>query len=145
VKTAAQSTSVPGSFRSPSYEHATAGKTMRAGVIFCPPETPLRQVARMMATEHIHCVVVIDEGRWGVVSDLDLLRGAAADLKTLTAGDFAVSDLPTVTTDDRLERAMQMMVEHEVAHLLVLEPTSERAAGVLSTLDVAGVLAWGEA
>jgi CBS domain-containing protein len=142
---AADSTSPPGSFRSPAYEHATAADAMRAGVISCPSETPLRQVAQMMATEHIHCVVVIDEGRWGVVSDLDLLRAADGELETLTAGEVAVSDLPTVTTEERLDRAAQVMVEHEVAHLLVLDPGSERAAGVLSTLDVAGVLAWGQA
>jgi CBS domain-containing protein len=139
------STKPAGSFRSPAYEHATAADAMRAGVISCPPETPLRQVARMMAAEHIHCVVVIDEGRWGVVSDLDLLRAADGELETLTAGDIAVSDLPTVSAEERLDRAAQVMVEHEVAHLLVVEPTSERAAGVLSTLDISGVLAWGQA
>jgi CBS domain-containing protein len=141
----APSTKPTDSYRTPSYEHATAGEAMRAGVISCPPETPLRQVAQMMATEHIHCVVVIDEGRWGVVSDLDLLRAADGDLETVMAGDVAASDLPTVTTEERLDRVAQVMVEHEVAHLLVVEPTSERAAGVLSTLDVAGVLAWGQA
>jgi hypothetical protein len=44
------------SYRTPA-EHATASDPMRAGVISCPPEAPLRQVAQMMATEHIHCVV----------------------------------------------------------------------------------------
>jgi CBS domain-containing protein len=130
--------------RTPSYEHATVGGAMRAGVLSCPPETPLRQVAEMMAEHQIHCVVVVEEGEWGVVSDLDLLRAADEERESLTAGDVAASDLPTVTTEERLDRAAQVMVEHEVAHLLVLEPRSNRAAGVLSTLDVAGVLAWGE-
>jgi CBS domain-containing protein len=134
-----------GSYRTPSYEHATVGDAMRAGVISCPPETSLRRVARVMAAEHIHSIVVIDEDRWGVVTDLDLLRAAPGDLETLTAKDAAASDLPTVTTDERLDRAARIMVEHEAAHLLCLEPASQRAAGILSSLDIAGILAWGEA
>ena len=31
------------------YEHATAGDAMRQEVIYCPPEAPLRTVARIMA------------------------------------------------------------------------------------------------
>jgi CBS domain-containing protein len=35
------------------------------------------------------------------------------------------------------------MVEHEVRHALVVDPRSGRPVGVLSTLDLAGVLAAG--
>ena len=38
-----------------------------------------------------------------------------------------------------------MMIEHEVTHLVVVDPQSDKAVGVLSTLDVAGLLAWGRA
>jgi CBS domain-containing protein len=125
----------------PAYEEATAGEAMRPGVISCPPETTLRQVARMMARERIHCVVVSEDGSWRVVSDLDLLRAAEMDLDVTTAGEIAASDLPTAAPDERLDRAGQLMAEREVAHLLVVERASGRPAGVLSTLDVAGVLA----
>ena len=37
------------------------------------------------------------------------------------------------------------MLTHGVSHLVVIEPESERPVGILSTLDIAGVLAWGEA
>ena len=77
-----------GSFRTPSYEHATAAEAMRPGVISCLPEATQRQLARA---------------------------------------------------------AQQLMVEHEVAHVLVVERTAGRPARVLSTLDVAGALAWGRA
>jgi CBS domain-containing protein len=33
------------------------------------------------------------------------------------------------------------MVEHEVSHLIVVEPRSARPVGVLSTLDIARALA----
>jgi CBS domain-containing protein len=41
---------------------------------------------------------------------------------------------------DPLERAMQLMTEHEVTHVIVVERHAGRPIGVLSTLDVARAL-----
>lgn len=60
------------------------------------------------------------------------------------AGDYASSELITVDMGEPLERAAQLMVEHHLAHLLVMGP-GEMPIGVISTLDVAGAIAWGEA
>jgi CBS domain-containing protein len=49
----------------------------------------------------------------------------------------------SVAADDSLERAAQLMAEHEVSHLVVIQPHSGPPVGVLSALDLAGVLAWG--
>jgi CBS domain-containing protein len=50
----------------------------------------------------------------------------------------------TVEAREPLERAAQLMVEHQLSHLLVLSAKAQ-PIGVVSTLDVAGCLAWGEA
>lgn len=122
------------------YERATVGDAMRVGVVSCPAETPLRQVARMMAAERIHCVVVMQEAGWGVVTDSDLIRAAEGDVDRTTAGQVAGSAIPKVTPGDPLDRAARLMVEHEVSHVLVVEEPTGHAVGVLSTLDVARVL-----
>ena len=123
---------------------------MHPGMISCPPETPLRTVARMMAGYRVHAIVVHahDEEElptgdgWGVITDADLVgAGLQDDLDTLAAGQFAATPALTVTTVDPLARAMQLMVEHEVTHLIVVERHSGRPIGVLSTLDVARALA----
>jgi CBS domain-containing protein len=132
-----------GSYWTPAYEHASAGDAMRPGLIVCLPETPLRTVAQMMAREHIHCIFVTADDSWSVVSDADLLRAAGEDLDLVTAGEVATSDVPTVLAAEPLERAAGLMTERQVSHVLVLEPDSRRPLGVLSTLDVAGILAWG--
>jgi CBS domain-containing protein len=44
-----------------------------------------------------------------------------------------------------LRDAVQEMLAHRVSHVIVADPAAQRPVGVLSTLDVAGVLAWGEA
>ena len=46
--------------RSASFETGTVGDAMSHGVISCPPETPLRVVARMMATYRVHAIFVFE-------------------------------------------------------------------------------------
>jgi CBS domain-containing protein len=133
----------------PSLEQLHVGDAMHPGVITCPLATPLRDVARMMATYRIHAVVALgddergrERGLWGVVSDLDLVRaGRAGDLDERTAGEVAATPLVMVASDDELGRAAQLMDEHEVTHLVVVDRRSARPIGVLSTLDVARALA----
>jgi CBS domain-containing protein len=138
---------IEGSYRTPSFEKAQVSDAMHPGVVSCARDTPLRTVAQIMAERHIHSVVVSDLGSevsgWGVVADVDLLGAADGDLDTLTAGETAGTELPTVTPDETLSRAAQLMAEHGVSHLIVVE--DGRAVGVVSTLDVAGIIAWGRA
>ncbi|MGZ8698040.1 MAG: CBS domain-containing protein, partial [Gaiellaceae bacterium] len=65
----------------------------------------------------------------------------AADLDEQTSRTIAATPALTVTTSDQLARAAQLMVEHEVSHLIVIEPQSARPIGVLSTLDITRALA----
>jgi CBS domain-containing protein len=123
---------------------------MHAGFVTCAADTPLRDVARMMAEHRIHCVAVPDiEGTetlaWGIVSDLDIVGAAAAgSVEGRTAADVAASEALAISDDDMLDRAVRLMSEHEVAHLVVVGAATGRPVGVLSTLDVARLLAWDE-
>ena len=123
---------------------------MHPGVISCPSETPLRTVARMMAGYRVHAIIVHgheteplpDGSLWGVVSDVDLIAAARdPDFDRHTAAGLAATPVLQVATVDPLLRAVQLMVEHEVSHLIVVERHSERPIGVVSTLDVARALA----
>jgi CBS domain-containing protein len=113
---------------------------MQLGLFECTPETDLRSVAQLMVTKTIHCVVVAGD-RWGIVSDIDLMRALEPGLEDVTAGDVAATDFVVVRPDDSLEHAAQLMAEHETAHLIVVSPETGRPAGMLSTLDVARALA----
>jgi CBS domain-containing protein len=124
-------------------------EAMHKGLFTCTADTPLSSVARIMANEHIHAVVVSgiaidprgDDHAWGIVSDLDLLRAALALSGDVAAGQVAAMEFLTVDAGESLERAAQMMAEHEVTHLIVLDPRSGHAVGVLSTHDIAGAIA----
>jgi CBS domain-containing protein len=136
------------SHRIRSLEELRVMDAMHPGMVTCPPDTPLRTVARMMASYRIHAILVhadedaSDGERWGVVTDTDLVRVAReVDLDEVAAGRIAGTPVLVVTTVDPLEHAIQLMVEHEVTHLVVVERHSARPLGILSTLDVARALA----
>lgn len=143
-----------GSLRVPRMARARVQDAMHPGVITVSPETPLREVARLLATKHIHCVAV-EAGaelgarpRWSLVSATDLVRASVGSgegsFEELTAAAVAASDPPTVSTSDQLERAARVMAERGAEHLIVVAAEDGRPVGVLSTLDIAGVLAWSE-
>jgi len=109
-------------------------------------------VARVMATHHVHCVAVvgISHGKpecfvWGIISDLDLLAAGIREETETTARDLAAQPVITVRPSMPLREAGEAMVRNGVSHLVVIDGETGRPIGILSTLDVAGVLAWGEA
>lgn len=134
---------VEGTWRVPSFEHAHVSDAMRAGVIGCPPDASLRTVARMMVTNHVHSVVVTAGGEApvGVVSERQLLEAAGPATRERTADSLA-TDPVTVFADDPLSHATEIMLEAGVTHVLVVDAAG-RPLGMLSALDVAGILAWG--
>jgi CBS domain-containing protein len=140
-------TQVAGSYLLPSFEHGRVADAMRPGVISCSGDTPMDEVARIMATNHIHALVVTESsagGAWGIVTDQDVVATAheAADR---TAGECAHRDPVTVDPGQTLEEAAGLMRDKAVSHLVVVHPARTMPLGVLSTLDIVGVVAWGRA
>ena len=132
----------------PRYDDAKVEDAMHAGVLSCPPETPLWTVARMMANYSVHSVVVThidaegesDERAWGIVSSLALTRACVAGADEPTAGGVASTDVITVSPGDPLASAAQLMADHGTEHIVVAD-LHDRPVGVVSTRDVAAVLA----
>jgi CBS domain-containing protein len=129
-------------------DQTTVADVMHHGVLTCGLYAPLIQVARMMAEENVHCVVVwneppevTDTPLWGVVSDLDLVSVAASEnLGDRTAGGSANTPVLMISTHEPLRRAAQIMAEHAVSHLVAVDPLTTKPVGVLSTLDIARAL-----
>jgi CBS domain-containing protein len=141
-----------GSYLLPQFEHATVADAMHPGILSCDAEATLADVARMMSTHHVHCIVVTgtgggrdDESRvWGVISDFDLLSARMRPDTPDTAAELAQQPLITVDTTAALRTAAELMLTKDSSHLVAVNPETRRPVGVLSTLDIAGVLAWGE-
>lgn len=121
---------------------------MHAGIVSCSPDTPLEEVARMMGDYRVHAIAVAELshgrpwGAWRIVSDMDVMA-AVATRQQPTAGQVAAGAAVTVSADEGLDRAAQLMSEHHVAHLVVVDPEVHYPVGIISTLDVAS--AYGDA
>jgi CBS domain-containing protein len=134
----------------PVLHRVSVGEAMHRGVLTVPLTAPLSIVGRMMAQYQVHCVVALGEAPygdtasrvWGLISDVDFARVAASEgIEDRTAGGSATSEVVTVGPSDSVHHAVNLMSEHGVTHLIVVDPISDRPLGVLSTLDVAAVLA----
>ena len=137
-----------GSYLTPSFDHARVADAMRPRVLTCDPETPLVNVAQRMASEHVHAIVVlletvdpdgeISRRPWAVVTDHDILRSAAFIATGLLATSRGEVCSPTARP---LPTSGRMLEHHEPRG--VVKPRMGRPVGVLSTLDIAGILGWG--
>lgn len=118
---------------------------MAGEILAVAPGASLAEVAHTMADSHVHGIVIaaqhddgaLADGPWGFVSDLDLVTAAAGDGPELPRAAV------TVTADATLVQAGRLMGRHEVSHLVVTDESGRRAVGVISTLDVARHIAFG--
>ena len=122
---------------------------MHAGIVSCSPDTPLDEVARMMGDYRVHAIAIADLGHgrpwgtWRIVSDMDVMAAVATGVEP-TACRVAAGEAVTVSADERLDRAAQLMSEHKVAHLVVVDPEANYPVGIISTLDVASAYGDGQ-
>ena len=128
----------------------SAGDAMCHGMITVSPQCTLEDAAAEMARNRVHCVLVDGRVRgahreerlaWGVLSDRDLMRALAAGRMDVPAGELADSGVVTVDPSDTVERVAQLMTEHDCSHVIVAR--DGRPAGIVSSLDIAEVLAGG--
>lgn len=137
-----------GSYIAPRLEHALVADAMRHGILSCSSDASLRAAARTMTLHHIHTVVVNDpheQGPVGVVADRDLIDALAAGRAERTLAELADQDFVQLSSGQRLQDAVATMRERGVDHAVVIDAHSGRPTGMLSTLDILGVYAWGEA
>jgi CBS domain-containing protein len=122
---------------------------MRPGILACPSSATLREVAHLMASRRVHCLIVrgpaelpARAGAWMLLSDTDLAVAIdVGGLDSVTAGDVASVPVVTVSPDATLGDAARLMREHATAHLVVTGRGTGAPVGVLSTLDLAAALA----
>ena len=74
--------------------------------------------------------------------DLDLISAAFDhDVGDWKAGEAAGTPAVTIESDAPLRRAAQLMREYGIAHLVVVDPDAGTPLGVISTLDLARIIA----
>jgi CBS domain-containing protein len=101
--------------------------------------TTLEQVARQMRDEAIGDVIVLEGDRvWGILTDRDIVIRAIAegrDPARTRVADVASRELTTLSPDDDVELAIDLMRERAIRRLPVVE--DGRPVGVVSLGDLA--------
>ncbi|MEU9371839.1 CBS domain-containing protein [Streptomyces avermitilis] len=104
------------------------------------PQTSVTVVDRMMRDEDIGAVLVAEGERLGgLVSDRDLVVRAVAeggDPNRTTVADACSDDLVTVKPDGDVGRAVEVLLEHSVRRVPVVDD-GQHAVGIVSVGDLA--------
>jgi len=116
---------------------------MTRGVVTVSPDTPVKEIAERMASQHLSGVAVISAqgDALGFISGIDMIKVLhKPDLKRLTAEDIMSSRLIAIAPDATLGRAAKIMGEGNIHRLLILSEkgvgASQRPVGILSTSDI---------
>ncbi len=132
---------------------ATVTDTTHQGIVSCPADATLTDVARLMATHHGYCTSLIGGSHdqrggalvEGLISDLDVTRAGIRVGPEESAAALALEPRISVEATTGLSQVGEFMLKHGVSHVVVIDSVIQRPTGVRSTLDVIGVLAWAEA
>jgi CBS domain-containing protein len=111
-------------------------------VVTTRPDVTILQAIRSLVDRNIGALVVRERSRTvGILTERDLLRFLArgpADLESVLVRELMTRNVVTAEAGDTLAHAMEVMTEHRVRHLPILE--SGELAGIVSIGDVVNTL-----
>ena len=113
---------------------------MSDALLTCKPETPARDVARIMTAHAIHAVPIeseYDDRPLQVVTAYELAQVAssAARLDDVRASDVAVEAV-IANPDEPVPTAAARMLAGHASHLFVVDPDTGQLIGVVSVADI---------
>ncbi|MGH2995560.1 MAG: CBS domain-containing protein [Gaiellaceae bacterium] len=105
----------------------------------CEPQASVEEAAKVMAREDVGPIPVVDGERLvGLVTDRDLVVRVLAqgrDPQVTTVGEVASTDLVTLSPEQDLGEALQLLARHQVRRLPVVE--GGKLVGIVAQADVA--------
>jgi CBS domain-containing protein len=117
----------------------TIKEVMTSEVRACEPTATVSDVAKLMATEDVGPIPVVEDGRLvGIVTDRDIVVNVVAqgkDVNSTTVGDIASRDLVTIAPDQDVDEALTLLAERQVRRLPVVD--GDRLVGIVAQADIA--------
>jgi len=114
------------------------GDAMTKSPIYVSPENTLKEVASIMANNHVGAVLVKEDGTLlGILSEQDIVRKAVKqglDPSTTKAENIMATDIKTISPNEDIVEAMKIMKEENIRHLPVLH--NREMLGLLTTKDI---------
>jgi len=113
---------------------------MHRGVIYCYPLDSAREVAKIMATNQIRAVVVVDETGevWGLISIMELLGLYGQELEKIKAEEIMKPYKIEVDPQLPIESAIALMKRKKIDQLIIIDPHAgpKRPVGILTSFDI---------
>lgn len=107
-------------------------------VFSVPSDTTLSQLISEMCRLHVGAMLIAGPSGalTGIVSERDILAlcNRKTDFEKVTAGEIMTKDLVTVTPEDDINLAMDLMIGKKVRHLPVL--SKGKIAGLITVRDL---------
>jgi len=118
----------------------TVADLMHKGIIACRPETSMNEVVRIVGDTDVHAIVVMDQNNQalGTISHTDIIRLYGEDLSQHVAQEVMSSQAVSIESDKPARDAADLMLQHGVHRLLVIETQEgrRRPVGIISTTDL---------
>jgi CBS domain-containing protein len=112
---------------------------MTPGVFAVEARDSLADAAQIMKREDVGSLPVVQDGRLlGMLTDRDIVVRAVAeriDPQSIKVGDVASREVVMVTPTQELDAALELMAEHQVRRLPVVEHS--RVVGMIAQADIA--------
>lgn len=114
-------------------------EVMTSNPTSCRSQDSVTDAAKAMAKEDVGPIPVVEGDRLvGLLTDRDIVVRVVAegrDPQSTTVGEVASSDLATVSPDEDLDQALQLLAERRVRRLPVVD--GGRLVGIVAQADVA--------
>ena len=111
---------------------------MVSGVVTTEPGTSVVDAAKRMIQEEKGPLPIVEGDRpVAIITDRDIIAHVVAegrDPNSVRVDDVATRDLVTIGPDQDVEEARQLMDQHELDRILVVE--GDRLVGIISEADI---------
>jgi len=111
---------------------------MVSSVVTIEPATSIVEAARLMIQQEKGPLPIVEgESSVAMVTDRDIIARVVAegrDPNSVTVEDIATHELVTIGPDQDVNEARQLMDQHELDRILVVE--GDRLVGIISEADI---------
>src|SRR3989344_5678619 len=111
---------------------------MVRGVITASPNITVAEAARMMTSNHVGSLVVMEKDKVaGIITDRDVLMAVAEGRKKmdeLQAKTIMSKNIISVQADSQIKDAVEKMLDNDIKKLPVID--SGKLVGILTTSDI---------
>ena len=119
------------------------GSLMTSPVTTVSADTPAKAAATQMLDQGISSVVVVNEDNQleGILTSTDFVAIAAADQSaaSFAVADYMTTDVVTTTVNESIEAVADLLIEHGIHHIPVVDTTSG-VVGMVTTTDLTAYL-----